>query len=95
MRIVLRLKTPYSDGTTELLFEPEEIVERLAALVAPPRANLVRYHGMLAPNSRWRKRVVPGGSGHDGAASPESHPAPARLEEKGSRPGCGSPGWNS
>ncbi|MBI4618497.1 MAG: hypothetical protein HY720_33175 [Planctomycetes bacterium] len=30
---------------------------------------------------------MPGGSGHDGAASPESHPAPARLEEKGSRPG--------
>jgi hypothetical protein len=32
----------------------------LAALVRPPRANLTRFHGVFAPNSRYRARVVPG-----------------------------------
>ena len=27
------------------------------ALVLPPRANLVTYHGVLAPNAAWRARV--------------------------------------
>jgi hypothetical protein len=29
--------------------EPVDLVARLAALVPPPRANIVRYHGALAP----------------------------------------------
>jgi len=28
-----------------------ELLEKLAALVPPPRLNLVRYHGVLAPNA--------------------------------------------
>ena len=35
------------------------IVEKLAALIPPPRLNLVRYHGILAPNARDRHQVVP------------------------------------
>ena len=34
----------------------------LAALVPRPRANLTRYHGVFAPNSRFRKAVVAGSS---------------------------------
>jgi hypothetical protein len=30
---------------------PGELVEKLAALVPPPRFNLVRYHGILAPSA--------------------------------------------
>ena len=32
---------------------------RLAALVPKPRVNLTRYHGVLAPNHRWRGMVTP------------------------------------
>jgi hypothetical protein len=32
---------------------------RLAALVPNPRVKLTRYHGVLAPNHRWRGRVTP------------------------------------
>jgi len=31
----------------------------LAALVPKPRINLTRYHGVLAPNHRWRREVIP------------------------------------
>jgi pimeloyl-ACP methyl ester carboxylesterase len=36
-----------------------ECMARLAALVPPPRFPLWRYHGVLAPASPWRSRVVP------------------------------------
>ncbi len=39
-RVALRLKTPYRDGTTHLLFDPVELVEKLAALVPRPNKNL-------------------------------------------------------
>ncbi len=47
------------DGTTHLVLSPLELIEKLAALVPPPRLNLVRYHGVLAPNARERKQIVP------------------------------------
>jgi hypothetical protein len=39
------------------------LLEKLAALVPPPRFNLVRYHGVLAPAARRRAEVVPCDSG--------------------------------
>jgi hypothetical protein len=45
------LKTPYRDGTTHVVFEPEDFIARLAALVPKPRAHLTRYHGVFAPAS--------------------------------------------
>jgi len=56
----LALKTPYRDGTTHVIFEPEDFIARLAALVPKPRAHLTRYHGVFAPASPDRARVVPG-----------------------------------
>jgi hypothetical protein len=38
---------------------PMEFMARLAAIIAPPRYPLVRYGGVLAPRSIWRKLVVP------------------------------------
>ena len=58
-RLVYRLKHRWRDGTTAFVFEPEEFVARLAALVPPPRFHLVRYAGVLAPGARLRARVVP------------------------------------
>jgi hypothetical protein len=40
------------------VFDPLDFVSRLVALVPAPRANLVRYHGVLAPRARWRAQVV-------------------------------------
>lgn len=53
------LKTPYRDGTTHVIFEPEDFIARLAALVPKPRAHLTRYHGVFAPASPDRARIVP------------------------------------
>jgi hypothetical protein len=53
------LKTPYRDGTTHVIFEPEDFIAKLAALVPKPRAHLTRYHGVFAPASPDRARVVP------------------------------------
>jgi len=58
-RLLYRLKHRWRDGTTHVLFEPGELVERLAALVPPPRFHLVRYHGILGPCASERDRVVP------------------------------------
>ena len=58
-QVVYRLKTPYRDGTTHLVFEPIECLARLAALVPRPRGHWVRYHGTLAPKAKHRSAVVP------------------------------------
>ena len=53
------LRTPWADGTRVMFFSSEELVGRLTALVPPPRMHLVHYHGVLAPNAKLRKLVVP------------------------------------
>jgi hypothetical protein len=37
--------------------QPLELLARLADLVPPPRHPLIRFHGVLAPHSSWRKSV--------------------------------------
>ena len=49
----------FSDGTTHLVLDFDELLQRLCALVPRPRGHRVRYHGVLAPAARHRKRVVP------------------------------------
>lgn len=58
-RLSYRLKTPWRDGTTHVIFEPQELMEKLAVLVPAPRLNLTRFHGILAPAAKWRASVVP------------------------------------
>jgi hypothetical protein len=41
-RLAYRLKTRWRDGTTHVLMERHELVERLAPLIPPPRAHQVR-----------------------------------------------------
>ena len=53
------LKTPYRDGTIHVIFEPLDFIAKLPALVPRPRANLTRYHGVFAPNSKHRVNVTP------------------------------------
>ena len=57
-KVKLTLKTRWSDGTTHLLFTPGEFIEKLAALIPPPKAHLVRWAGVFAPNSPYRKQIT-------------------------------------
>jgi len=59
-KVCYRLKTPYRDGTTHVLFEPLDFIARLAALVPKPRVNLTRFHGVFASNSHRREQITPG-----------------------------------
>ena len=58
-RVSYRLRRAWNDGTHTLVFEPLEFIEKLAALVPPPRAHLVSYHGVFGPNAAWRSAIVP------------------------------------
>jgi len=54
-----QLKTPYSDGTTHVIFNPLDFIGKLASLVPKPKVNLTRFHGVFAPNSKQRILVTP------------------------------------
>ena len=58
-KAVLKLKTPWRNGTTHIVLTPMEFMQRLAALVPRPRLHLIRFHGVLAPNAKLRSQVVP------------------------------------
>jgi hypothetical protein len=53
------LKTPWRNGTTHVIFEPLDFISRLVSLVPQPRVNLTRFHGIFAPNSKYRALVTP------------------------------------
>jgi hypothetical protein len=56
-QLVYRFDKPQPDGRTQLRLTPLELIERLAALIPPPRIHRHRYHGVLAPNAPLRAQV--------------------------------------
>jgi hypothetical protein len=36
-----------------------ELIEKISALVPPPRINSIRYHGVFAPHAKDRDKIVP------------------------------------
>ena len=78
-RIRYALKTPYRDGTTHVIFEPLDFLARLAALVPSRGVNLTRYHGVFAPNHRWRALIVPAQRGRAGSAAGQGSGTPKHL----------------
>ena len=54
-RVVHELRRGWRDGTTHVVLIS---LERLAALVPPPRTRQQTYHGVLAPSSSLRDDVV-------------------------------------
>ncbi len=72
-RLVYRMKRPRG-GALFLVLEPDELLARLATLVPPPRSHALRYHGVLAPNAKHRRRVVPASALAEPAASPDRAP---------------------
>ena len=68
-RVVYRLPKPQPDDRTALSLTPLELLDRLAALIPPPRRHRHRYHGVLAPHAPLRT------SGN--RPSPRASPRPA------------------
>jgi len=55
-------------------------IERLAALVPRPRLHLIRFHGVLAPNAKLRRQIVP--APLERAAEPSSQDATRRARRR-------------
>jgi hypothetical protein len=81
--LVLRLKTRWRDGTTHILMEQRELIERLVPLIPPPRTHQVRYHGILAPAASLRDRIAPCSA----APELEANERPAAKEALSPQPG--------
>ena len=58
-RLVYNLKRTWSNGSTDVIFEPQDFIAKLAALVPAPRVHLTRFHGILAPAAKWRAQIIP------------------------------------
>ncbi len=56
-RFYYRFKRVWKSGAKGIFFEGPDLLERLAALIPPPRKHQIRYHGVYAPNSRLHKAV--------------------------------------
>ena len=73
--LVYESKKPGPGGKVSVLLTPHQLLDRLSALIPPPRRHRHRYYGVLAPNSPWRSGVTAL------AAAPES-PETAKDEGK-------------
>ncbi len=58
----LGLKGAWSDGTTGIELSALEFVEKLAAIIPPPRANQTVYAGVLTGNASERSAKDRGGA---------------------------------
>lgn len=56
--LVYSLKTPWRDGTESLIFSRCELLEKLAALIAPKYMHLTRHFGVFASHSRIRPLII-------------------------------------
>ena len=52
------MKRIFSDGRSELILPPRDLLTRLCALIPQPRINLVRYFGAFAPSARGRAALT-------------------------------------
>jgi Putative transposase/Transposase zinc-binding domain len=82
-QLLYKMKRPRS-GALFLLLTPDQLLARIATLVPPPRTHALRYHGVFAPNSKHRARVVPGSGGGKAVshAVPAEHPSPQHPPPK-------------
>jgi hypothetical protein len=58
-RLALQLKQAWRDGTTHVVFTPQELIEKPIPLIPRPRSHVVRYHRVLGPAAADREKVVP------------------------------------
>jgi len=53
------MKKAWRDGTHAIVLQPLDLIARLCAMIPPPRFNMIRFHGVFAPNAKLRSEVVP------------------------------------
>ena len=53
------MKKSWRDGTRAIVLQPLDLIARLCAMIPPPRFNMIRFHGVFAPNAKLRSGVVP------------------------------------
>jgi hypothetical protein len=58
-RVRVEFKRPWSDGTTGISMTYSEFLEKLMALIPPPRRSLTRWNGIFAPASTLRREIAP------------------------------------
>ena len=63
---------PGPGGSVSLMLTPMQLLDRVAALIPPPRKHRHRYYGVLAPNSPLRDAVT-------ALAQPAEAPTPATV----------------
>jgi hypothetical protein len=73
------------------VFEPLELLERLAAMTPRPETNLLICHGVLAARARWRARVVAYGRV---TPEPTALPPPLAAGAEGAKGKNGSRAWS-
>jgi len=83
-RVRYELKTPWRNGTTHVIFEPLDFRSRLVSLVPQPRVNLTRFHGVFAPNSKYRSKVTPARRGKRRKCHSTNEAAPTPAEKRAS-----------
>jgi hypothetical protein len=70
--LIYRLPKPMPHGRTQLRLTPLELLDRLAALMPPPRLHRHRYQGVLAPHAPWRAQVTTMAAGPSAPAPSET-----------------------
>src|SRR5207244_5701742 len=75
-RLLYRLKRPWRDGTSAVIFERQDFMAKLSVLVPAPRAHLTRYHGILGPAAAWRPLIIPTTNENPNEISLNPEPSP-------------------
>ncbi len=85
----LSLERAYADGTVAVDMDPLSLVCRLATSVPPPRFHTVKYSGVLASASPWRRRIGPRprSTGEAAKAAGVTEPRPPRASAAATAPG--------
>jgi hypothetical protein len=79
-RLLYRLKRPWRDGTSAVIFERQDFIAKLAVLVPAPRAHLTRYHGVFAPRAAWRPLIIATAAPHDNPGEITSNVQPSAAQ---------------
>lgn len=74
-KVRLNLRKPWHTGQTDIVFEPVELLRRLAEEIPHPNQNLVRFYGVFAPRAKVRpllKTLLPNPppTGHSSVSAP-------------------------
>jgi hypothetical protein len=80
--VAYRLRNPRSLKQTHRIMTPLQFMARIAALVPPPRCPSIRFHGVFAPHSSWRKAVVPATEAQAGACRHHAGDRQAQADKR-------------